>query len=164
MFSFSLFFPRLVDFDQFPNSKPMLDFSGKPNAVDELVCFQESQTLPLFIIGLKEDPKFTPMPEKPPFDLTDPALTGSSVSSSSPSTIEGLGEEMTRAAFVKLNPQGVIDYLTSRGVELDEDDIAIFKKQKIDGETLLESTKEELIGLGIPFGLAGKILKRTPRE
>jgi hypothetical protein len=40
--------------DQFPNSKPLLNGKGKGNGVDELVCFQEAQTLPLFILTLKD--------------------------------------------------------------------------------------------------------------
>ena len=48
---------------------PLLDFRGKPNAVDELVCFQEAQTLPLFLIVPKTNPTFTPTTVKPPFNL-----------------------------------------------------------------------------------------------
>jgi len=44
-----------VDLDQYPKSEPLLDFKGKKNAVDELVCFQEAQTLPLFVIRLKDN-------------------------------------------------------------------------------------------------------------
>jgi len=58
---------------QFPNSKPLLDFKGKANAVDELVCFQEAQTLPLFLIIPKTKPAFTPMTVKPPFNLVSQA-------------------------------------------------------------------------------------------
>ena len=43
---------------QYPDSKPMMDPVGKPNAVDELVVFQEYQTLPLFLVKLKSDAKF----------------------------------------------------------------------------------------------------------
>ena len=35
-----------------------MDPVGKPNAVDELVVFQEYQTLPLFLVKLKSDAKF----------------------------------------------------------------------------------------------------------
>jgi len=52
------FYLFLVDLKQFPNSNPLLDFKGKRNAVDELVCFQEAQTLPLFLI--------IPRPSLPP--------------------------------------------------------------------------------------------------
>ena len=63
----------LVDLKQFPNSNPLLDFEGKRNAVDELVCFQEAQTLPLFLIIPKIKPTFTPMTVKPPFNLVSEA-------------------------------------------------------------------------------------------
>ena len=52
---------------------PLLDFKGKPNAVDELVCFQEAQTLPLFLIVPKTNPTFTPTTVKPPFNLVSQA-------------------------------------------------------------------------------------------
>jgi len=42
--------------EDFLGSYPMLDFKGKPNAADELVCFQEAQTLGL--IGKKKPLKF----------------------------------------------------------------------------------------------------------
>jgi hypothetical protein len=44
-------------------------FKGNPNAVDELVCFQEAQLLPLFLLKLKKNPTFTPAKEKPTFNL-----------------------------------------------------------------------------------------------
>ena len=46
-----------VNIDQFPNSMPLLDVKGKGkmSGVDELVCFQEAKTLPLFVIRLKDN-------------------------------------------------------------------------------------------------------------
>ena len=43
----------------------MLNPVGKPNAVDELVVFQETQTLPPFVVKLKSDAKFVKNGEKP---------------------------------------------------------------------------------------------------
>ena len=34
---------------EYPNSKPLIPFKGKANAVDELVVFQEAQTLPFLL-------------------------------------------------------------------------------------------------------------------
>ena len=45
---------------------------------------------------------------------------------------------MTRAVFETLETQKLIDYLSAQGVKLEEEDIAIFKKQRISGEALLE--------------------------
>jgi len=159
----------LVDLKQFPNSKPLLDFKGKPNAVDELVCFQEAQTLPLFLIVPKTKPAFTPMAVKPPFNLVSQAphsplasstQSVSSGSSSSPPT----SSNMTRAAFEKLKTQALIDYLIVDGVELEEQDIAAFKKQRISGEALLELSCVDLERAGFPVGLAATIFKRIPKE
>jgi len=148
---------------------PLLDFKGKPNAVDELVCFQEAQTLPLFLIVPKTKPAFTPMTVKPPFNLISqapqsplPSSTQSASSGNSSST--PISSTMTRAAFGKLKTQALVDYLIAEGVELEEEEIAIFKKQKIDGEALLEWTREDLERAGFPMGLATKILKRIPKE
>jgi len=44
---------------------------------------------------------------------------------------------MTRAAFGKLSPQELIDYLIAEGVELDEQKQTIFRQQEIDGEVML---------------------------
>ena len=148
---------------------PLLDFMGKANAVDELVCFQEAQTLPLFLIVPKTKPAFTPMTVKPPFNLVSqappsplPSSTQSAPSGNSSST--PTSSNMTRAAFEKLKTQALIDYLIAEGVELDDKEKGIFREQKIDGEALIEATKEDLIGFGIPGGLVLKILKRVPKE
>jgi len=159
----------LVDLKQFPNSKPLLDFKGKPNAVDELVCFQEAQTLPLFLIVPKTKPAFTPMAVKPPFNLVSQAphsplasstQSVSSGSSSSPPT----SSNMTRAAFEKLKTQALIDYMIAEGVELDHQKQAIFRQQEIDGEGLAALPLEALERYGLPGGLAAKIMKRIPKE
>jgi len=150
------------------NSYPLLDFKGKANAVDELVCFQEAQTLPLFLIIPKTRPTFTPMTVKPHFSLVSQAppspippsiqsASGGGVSSTPPSA-------MTRAVFEKRKTQATIDYLIAEGVELEEEDIAILKKQRINGEALIDSSKEDLVGVGIPLGVATMILRRVPKE
>jgi len=159
----------LVDLKQFPNSKPLLDFKGKPNAVDELVCFQEAQTLPLFLIVPKTNPTFTPTTVKPPFNLVSqappsplPSSMQSAPSGNSSST--PISSTMTRAAFGKLETQELIDYLSVQGVKLDHQQQAIFRQQEIDGEALLDISKEDLERYGLPGGLATKILKRIPKE
>jgi len=148
---------------------PLLDFKGKPNAVDELVCFQEAQTLPPFLIIPKTKPAFTPMTVKPPVNLVSeitPSLPASSTqsasseNSSSPPTLS----TMTRTVFEKLKTQALIDYLVVEGVELEEEDIAIFKKQRISGEALLELSRVDLERYGLPGGLAATIFKRVPKE
>ena len=107
------------------SSYPLLDFKGKTNAVGELVCFQEAQTLPLFLIIPKTKPAFTPMIVKPPFNLiseaplsplASSAQSASSGSLSSPPT----SSTRTGAAFEKLETQGLIDYLIIQGVKLDD--------------------------------------------
>ena len=148
---------------------PLLDFKGKPTAVDELVCFQEAQTLPLFLIIPKTKPTFTPMTAKPPFNLVSQIAPsqlalGTQSASSGSSSSTPISSTMTRAAFGKLKTQALVDYLIAEGVELEEEEIAIFKKQKIDGEALLEWTREDLERAGFPMGLATKILKRIPKE
>ena len=66
---------------------------------------------------------------------------------------------MTRAAFGKLSPQELIDYLS---VELDDQKQTIFRQQEIDGEVMLSWTREDLERAGFPMGLATKILNRIP--
>ena len=128
---------------QFPNSNPLLDFKGKANAVDELVCFQEAQTLPLFLIVPKTKPTFTPMTVKPPFNLVSqappsPLASDTQSMSNGSSSSTPISSTITRVAFEKLKTQALIDYLIVDGVELEEQDIAVFKKQRISGEALLE--------------------------
>jgi len=151
------------------SSYPLLDFKGNPNAVDELVCFQEAQTLPLFLIVPKTKPTFTPTPVKPPFNLVSqappsplPSSMQSAPSGNSSST--PISSTMTRAAFGKLETQELIDYLSVQGVKLDHQQQAIFRQQEIDGEALLDISKEDLERYGLPGGLATKILKRIPKE
>ena len=148
---------------------PLLDFKGKPTAVDELVCFQEAQTLPLFLIIPKTKPTFTPMTAKPPFNLVSQIAPsqlalGTQSASSGSSSSTPISSNMTRAAFEKLKTQALIDYLIAEGVELDDRKQATFRQQEIDGEVLLEFSREELIGLGLPAGVVLKIMKRIPKE
>ena len=135
-----------------------------------MVCFQEAQTLPLFLIIPKTKPTFTPTTVKPPFNLVSqapplllPSETQSASSGSNSST--PTSSTMTRAVFEKLKTQGLIDYLVADGVELDDKEKGIFREQKIDGEALIEATKEDLIGFGIPGGgVVLKIMKRIPNQ
>ena len=71
---------------------------------------------------------------------------------------------MKRAAFVTLETQELIDYLIVQGVKLEEEEIAIFKKQKITGEAMIDSSIEELASVGIPLGVAKMVLRRIPKE
>jgi len=71
---------------------------------------------------------------------------------------------MKRAAFENLNPQELIDYLIAAGVKLEEEEIAIFKKQKITGEALVEATKEDLERYGLPGGVVLTVMRRIPKE
>ena len=148
---------------------PLLDFKGKPNAVDELVCFQEAQTLPLFLIIPKIKPAFTPTTVKLPFNLVPEATPSRLPSSTQSAGIRSslstpTSSTMTRAAFETLETQELIDYLIAEGVELDDQKQTIFRQQEIDGEALLDVSKEDLERYGFPGGLATKILKRIPKE
>ena len=71
---------------------------------------------------------------------------------------------MMRAEFEKLKTQELVDYLIAQGVELDHQKQAIFRQQEIDGEVLLDWTREDLERAGFPMGLATKILKRITKE
>ena len=148
---------------------PLLDFKGKPNAVDELVCFQEAQTLPLFLIIPKTKPAFTPMTVKPPFNLVSQA-TPSPLASSTQSAPSGnsssppISSTMARAVFGTLKTQALINYLIADGVELEEEDIAILRKHKIGGDALLEFSRDDLEKAGLPMGLAATVFKRIPKE
>ena len=137
--------------------------------MDELVCFQEAQTLPLFLIIPKTKPTFTPMTVKPPFNLVPQALpsplpSGTQCAGIRSSLSTPISSTMTRAAFEKLKTQALIDYLIVDGVELEEQDIAAFKKQRISGEALLELSCVDLERAGFPVGLAATIFKRIPKE
>ena len=48
---------------------PLSTIKGATNAVDELVCFQDAQILPLFLLKLKSGAKFIPKTVKPAFNL-----------------------------------------------------------------------------------------------
>ena len=48
---------------------PLTNIKGAANAVDELVCFQDAQILPLFLLKLKSGAKFIPKTVKPAFNL-----------------------------------------------------------------------------------------------
>ena len=71
---------------------------------------------------------------------------------------------MTRAAFEKLSPQELVDYLIVQGVKLDNQKQTIFREQEIDGEALLDISKEDLERAGFPMGLAATLFKRIPKE
>ena len=151
------------------SSYPLLDFKGKPNAVDELVCFQEGQTLPLFLIVPKTKPAFTPTTVKPPFNLVSEATSSPLASSMQSAGIRSslstpTSSTMTRAAFETLETQELIDYLSVQGVKLEEEDVALFKKQRISGEALLELSRVDLERYGLPGGLVATICKRIPKE
>jgi len=70
---------------------------------------------------------------------------------------------MSRAEFEKLTTEGLIAWLAARGVVLDADEQAIFRKNKIDGDGLTGMTVELLKADGIPSGVAAKIMKRIPQ-
>ena len=105
-FSFLLFI-YLVDITKYPNSYPLLPCKGNPNGVDELVCFQESQVLPLFLVTLKSNPTFAPVTETPLFNLQPQSPPPFSTANTSIDT---------RGAFEKLKTQLLIDYLISQGL------------------------------------------------
>jgi len=48
---------------------PLTTIQGAANAVDDLVCFQDAQILPLFLLKLKSGAKFVPKTVKPAFNL-----------------------------------------------------------------------------------------------
>ena len=48
---------------------PLTTIKGASNEVDELVCFQDAQILPLFLLRLKSGAKFIPKTVKPAFNL-----------------------------------------------------------------------------------------------
>jgi len=136
-------------------SYPLLDFKGKPNAVDELVCFQEAQILPLFLVVPKRVEMVTSTlapgvsHASPAGDLSQQTRTYSLI---------------TRAVFERLKTQELIDHLIAEGVELDDKEKGIFREQKITGEALIDSSKEDLVSVGIPLGVAKMILRRLPKE
>ena len=109
------------------------------------------------------------MTVKPPFNLMTrerPSPLASSMQSAEirSSSSGSQSSTMTRAAFETLEMQELIDYLIVQGVKLEEEDIAIFKKQRITGAALVLLSQEALERYGLPGGLAVKILKRIPKE
>jgi len=169
-------FPQLLFFilllvemkEDFLGSYPMLDSKGKPNAADELVCFQEAQTLPLFLVIPKTKPTFTPTTVKPPFNLVTQAPP-SPLSSSTQNAFGGgssstFSSTMTRAAFENLDTQALVDYLIEQGVKLDDQKQTIFRQQDINGEVLLDWTREDLESTGLSNGIATMIMRRIPKE
>ena len=125
----------------------MTSFQGKTNAVDELVCFQEAQILPLFVVILKSTPSFTQLNVKPPFNEATQIQ-----SPLSPLPMSG-------ADFEKLTVDQVIQYLN-----LDDRKQLIFYEQEIDGEALMNMSLETLERYGIPGGPATKILTKIPKK
>ena len=71
---------------------------------------------------------------------------------------------MTRAAFETLEMQELIDYLIVQGVKLEEEDIAIFKKQRITGAALVLLSQEDLERYGLPGGVVALIRNAIPKE
>jgi len=147
---------------------PLLDFKGKPNAVDELVCFQEAQTLPLFLIVPKTKTTFTPTTVKPPFNLVTQAssqlASGTQNVSSGSGSSTPISSTMTRAAFGKLKTQALIDYLIAEGVELDDRKQTIFRQQEITGAALVLLSQEDLERYGLPGGVVALIRNAIPKE
>ena len=162
------FFLLLVEMEEDSLSAyPLLDFKGKPNAVDELVCFQEAQTLPLFLIVPKTNPTFTPTTVKPPFNLVSQAPLSPLASSTQNAGIRSsssppISSTMTRAAFEQFDTDMVLSYLTSQGVKLDDREQGILRDQKIDGEALLSARKDDLERAGIPTGVVLRIFRVIP--
>ena len=71
---------------------------------------------------------------------------------------------MTRAAFENLDTQALVDYLIEQGVKLDDQKKTIFRQQDINGEVLLDWTREDLESTGLSKGIATMIMKRIPKE
>ena len=57
----------------------------------------------------------------------------------------------------------LIDYLKEQNLKLDNDDLGILRKQKVDGHAFLELTEEKLLALPYNFlgGLAIKLAKEA---
>ena len=109
------------------------------------------------------------MTVKPPFNLVSqappsPLASDTQSMSNGSSSSTPISSTITRVAFEKLKTQALIDYLIVDGVELEEQDIAAFKKQRISGEALLELSCVDLERAGFPVGLAATIFKRIPKE
>ena len=170
-----------MNIDQFPISKPLLDFKGKKNAVDELACFQEPQTLPLFVIRLKDNglfdsflvpsasfyelvclfaASFTPMAEKLDMNANNAPTLPPSVA---PAPVTATSGGMTRAEFEKLTTEGLIAWFATMEVVLSDRVQSIFREQEIDGDGLTGMSKEDLVSCQVPMGVASQIMKRIPK-
>ena len=102
------FFLLLVEMkDDSLSAYPLLDFKRKPNAVDELVCFQEAQTLPLFLVVPKRSEIVTP--------TLAPRVSHALPAGDSPQHTRSYSPT-TRATFEKLKTQALIDHLIAQGV------------------------------------------------
>lgn len=88
------------------------------------------------------------------------------VGESPPAEGEGspLRPAMTKAAFAKLDTQQVINFLVGEGVHLEEGDLHIFERERLDGEALNDTSKADLERYGLPGGLATKIMKKVPHS
>ena len=174
----------------------MLNGKGLPNAVDELVVFQESQTLPLFIVRFKDNPIFNSLKAKPSFGLAKelsqsilmtpggavsalsampplpshppPPLSAApsflALSASSSNLVGDPFTALNRDAFQNLQAEGVIEYMMTQNLSFTDKEQEIVKSQNLDGEFLLELSKEELQKCGFSVGTVAKLLKRIPRE
>ena len=70
---------------------------------------------------------------------------------------------MSRAEFERLTTEGLFGYLAAKEFVLDAEEQVIFRTQKIDGDSLLEMTKDHLVSCGVPMGVAVKIMKKILR-
>jgi len=122
------------------------------------VCFQEAQTLPLFLVQLKSGPG-TLIADPPWMNPTASPPTnnhGGTLETGPPSSMT------TRTAFEQFDTDTVLSYLTSQGVKLDDREQRILRDQKIDGEALLAARKEDLERVGLPSGVVLKIFRVIP--
>jgi len=60
---------------------------------------------------------------------------------------------MTRAVFERLKTEALIEYLITQDLELEEEDIAIFKKKRITGDSLLGLSQDSLERAGLTWVL-----------
>ena len=70
---------------------------------------------------------------------------------------------MNRIEFEEPGTEELIKYLDGQKVVLDADEQTIFRRQKIDGESLLGMTREDLERYGVAGGLTVKIMNRIPK-
>ena len=69
---------------------------------------------------------------------------------------------MTRDAFIKVKTDELIAYLEKNGMEVSRKTKKILKANRIDGDALLLTKKEELMNLGILYGDATRMMRRIP--